>query len=122
MTVTARPDDLQRAVANLVDNAVRHGTRTVVRLAATPQAAAIDVEDDGPGIPDASKAAMLEAFVRGEAARTMDDRAGFGLGLSIARAVAEAHGGRLSLHDRAPHGLIARITLPPAEPAVSTAA
>ena len=122
LTVTARPDDLQRAVANLVDNAVRHGTRTVVRLAATPQAAAIDVEDDGPGIPDASKEAMLEAFVRGEAARTMDDRAGFGLGLSIARAVAEAHGGRLSLHDRAPHGLIARITLPPAEPAVSTAA
>ena len=57
---------------------------------------------------------MLEAFVRGEDARTMDDRAGFGLGLSIARAVAEAHGGTLTLHDRVPHGLIARITLPAA--------
>jgi signal transduction histidine kinase len=114
LTVTARPDDLQRAVANLVDNAVRHGTSTVVWLAATPQSVVIDVEDDGPGIPDGNKEAMLEAFVRGEAARTMDDRAGFGLGLSIARAVAEAHDGALTLHDRVPHGLIARITLPPA--------
>jgi signal transduction histidine kinase len=117
LTVTARPDDLQRAVANLVDNAVRHGTSAVVRLATTPQGIVIEVEDDGPGIPDDSKAAMLEAFVRGEAARTMDDRSGFGLGLSIARAVAEAHGGTLTLHDRVPHGLIARITLPAADPA-----
>lgn len=119
LTVMARPEDLQRAVVNLVDNAVRHGSRVVVRLAATPQRSVIEVEDDGPGIPDASKAAMLEAFVRGEAARTMDDRSGFGLGLSIARAVAEAHGGRLTLHDRTPHGLIARITLPPASAAAA---
>lgn len=111
-TVLARPDDLQRAVTNLVDNAVRHGTATVVRLTVTPARTTIDVEDDGPGIPDERKAAMLEAFVRGEEARTMDDRSGFGLGLSIARAIAEGHGGSLSLHDRAPHGLIARITLP----------
>ena len=110
--VVGRPDELQRAVANLVDNAVRHGTSAVVRLSDTPQAYIIEVEDDGPGIPDESKQAMLEAFVRGEPARTMDERAGFGLGLSIARAVAEAHGGALTLHDRAPHGLIARITLP----------
>ena len=116
ITVTACPSDLQRAVANLVDNAVRHGAHTMVRLAATPQGVVIDVEDDGPGIPDADKEAMLEAFVRGEAARTMDDRAGFGLGLSIARAVAEAHGGGLTLRDRVPHGLIARITLPPPAP------
>ena len=64
---------------------------------------------------------MLEAFVRGEAARTMDDRAGFGLGLSIARAIAEAHGGSLTLHDRAPHGLIARLTLPAAAASAAAA-
>ncbi len=122
-TALARPDDLHRAVANLVDNAVRHAAgATVVRLAAAPQALTIEVEDDGPGIPDASKAAMLEAFVRGEEARTMDDRAGFGLGLSIARAIAEAHGGSLTLHDATPHGLIARITLPAAQPGVAEAA
>ena len=105
-------DDLQRAVANLVDNAVRHGTRVTARLVASGGTWRIEVEDDGPGIADDSKAAMLEAFVRGEEARTMDDRIGFGLGLAIAHAVAEAHGGALTLHDRAPHGLIARITLP----------
>ncbi len=76
LTVTARPDDLRRSVANLADNAVRHGNQVTVRLAAMPQGAVIDVEDDGPGIPDASKTAMLEAFVRGEAVRTMDDRTG----------------------------------------------
>ncbi|MCK9914564.1 ATP-binding protein [Microbacteriaceae bacterium K1510] len=111
-TIAARPDDLQRAVSNLVDNAVRHGTTVVVRLTAGVDSATITVEDDGPGIEDCRKPAMLEAFVRGEEARTMDDRAGFGLGLSIARAIAETHGGGLSLHDRVPHGLIARITLP----------
>jgi signal transduction histidine kinase len=114
LAITARPDDLQRAVANLVDNAVRHGANAVVRLTADAAGARVEVEDDGPGIPEARKAAMLEAFVRGEEARTMDGRAGFGLGLSIARAIAEAHGGTLTLHDRAPHGLVARITLPPA--------
>ncbi len=111
-TVVARPDELQRAVANLVDNAVRHGARTMVRLTGEPANLCIEVEDDGPGIVDARKEAMLEAFVRGEEARTMDNGAGFGLGLAIARAIAEAHGGTLTLHDRVPHGLIARIALP----------
>ena len=113
-TLTARPDDLQRAVSNLVDNATRHAGKTVVGLAADAAGTRIEVKDDGPGIPDERKDTMLEAFVRGNEARTMDDRAGFGLGLSIARAIAEAHGGALTLHDRAPHGLIARITLPAA--------
>ena len=112
LTVRARPDDLQRAVGNLADNAVRHGERVAIRLTATPAQVRIEVEDDGPGIPDERKAAMLEAFVRGEDARTMDDHAGFGLGLSIARAVAQAHGGTLTLADRVPHGLVARIVLP----------
>ena len=65
------------------------------------------------------KGAMLEAFVRGDDARTMDDRAGFGLGLAIARAVAEAHGGTLTLHDSAPQGLSARITLPVTPPEIA---
>jgi signal transduction histidine kinase len=72
----------------------------------------IDVIDDGPGISDAKKAAMLEPFVRGDDARNMDEQEGFGLGLSIARAIALAHGGELSLHDRSPHGLIVRMAIP----------
>jgi signal transduction histidine kinase len=55
---------------------------------------------------------MLEPFVRGDDARTMDDSTGFGLGLSIARAIALAHGGELSLHDRSPRGLVVRMDIP----------
>jgi signal transduction histidine kinase len=55
---------------------------------------------------------MLEPFARGDDARTMDESTGFGLGLSIAHAIAVAHGGTLSLHDREPHGLIVRMELP----------
>ncbi|HEY0327461.1 MAG TPA: ATP-binding protein [Rhodopseudomonas sp.] len=111
-TVMARPDDLHRAVTNLVENAVRFGAEASIGLDFTEQAVTIDVADDGPGISDAQKSAVLQPFVRGDDARNMDEASGFGLGLSIAQAVAVAHGGTLSLNDRKPHGLIVRITLP----------
>lgn len=111
-TAAARPDDLHRGVTNLVENAVRFGADVTIRLGVSGTRLVIDVEDDGPGISDARKQEMLEPFVRGDDARTMDDSTGFGLGLSIARAIALAHGGELSLHDRQPHGLIVRMQLP----------
>lgn len=111
-TAAARPDDLHRGVTNLVENAVRFGAEVTIRLGMAGTSFVIDVEDDGPGISDARKQEMLEPFVRGDDARTMDESTGFGLGLSIARAIALAHGGELSLHDRAPHGLIVRMQLP----------
>jgi signal transduction histidine kinase len=108
----ARPDDLHRAITNLVENAVKFGGATTLRLKMSPHAATIEVEDDGPGISDARKQVMLEPFVRGDDARNMDEASGFGLGLSIARAIVEAHGGELTLNDRMPHGLLVRIKLP----------
>ncbi len=111
-TAAARPDDLHRGVTNLVENAVRFGAEVTIRLDISGTKLIIDVEDDGPGISDARKQEMLEPFVRGDDARTMDDSTGFGLGLSIARAIAIAHGGELSLLDRQPHGLIVRMQLP----------
>jgi signal transduction histidine kinase len=107
-----RPDDLRRGVTNLVENAVRFGADVTIGLSLVAGRMTIDVIDDGPGISDAKKAAMLEPFVRGDDARNMDESEGFGLGLSIARAIALAHGGELSLHDRSPHGLVVRITIP----------
>jgi signal transduction histidine kinase len=107
-----RPDDLHRSITNLAENAVSFGAEVTVRLRVSPDCMTIEVEDDGPGISDERKAVMLEPFVRGDAARNMDDVAGFGLGLSIARAIVLAHGGELSLNDRQPHGLIVRIELP----------
>jgi signal transduction histidine kinase len=109
---TVRPDDLHRSVTNLVENAVKFGAEATIRLVTSPDNMTIEVEDDGPGISDSRKNVMLEPFVRGDAARNMDDASGFGLGLSIARTIAQAHGGDLSLHDRAPHGLLVRIRLP----------
>ena len=109
---TVRPDDLHRSVTNLVENAVRFGAEATIRLIASPDTMTIEVEDDGPGISDARKEVMLEPFVRGDDARNMDEAAGFGLGLSIARSIVLAHGGELSLNDRQPHGLIVRIQLP----------
>jgi signal transduction histidine kinase len=109
---TVRPDDLHRSVTNLVENAVRYGAEATIRLRVSPETATIEVEDDGPGISDARKEVMLEPFVRGDDARNMDEAAGFGLGLSIARTIAIAHHGALSLNDRQPHGLIVRIQLP----------
>jgi signal transduction histidine kinase len=109
---TVRPDDLHRGVTNLVENAVRFGAETTIRLMMSSNTATIEVEDDGPGISDTRKDVMLEPFVRGDDARNMDETAGFGLGLSIARSIALAHGGDLSLNDRQPHGLIVRVELP----------
>ena len=109
---TVQPDDLHRAVTNLVENAVRFGAEAVIRLRVSADHLTIDVEDDGPGISDALKQNMLEPFVRGDEARNMDEAAGFGLGLSITNAIVLAHGGALSLHDRQPQGLVVRIRLP----------
>jgi signal transduction histidine kinase len=108
----ARPDDLHRCVTNLVENAVKFGAQTRIRLLTSPGLITIEVEDDGPGISDARKEVMLEPFVRGDDARNMDESTGFGLGLSIARTIVLAHGGEFSLNDRKPNGLIVRIRLP----------
>jgi signal transduction histidine kinase len=107
-----RPDDLHRCITNIVENAARFGKETTIRLTMSGAGADIEIEDDGPGISDARKETMLQPFVRGDDARNMDEAAGFGLGLSIAKAIVLAHRGVLSLHDRTPHGLSVHINLP----------
>lgn len=114
--IRAHPEDLHRALTNLIDNAVRHGGKADVRLTLTEPTVTIAIEDHGPGIPEARKQAMFEPFVRGDTARGMNDKTGFGLGLSIARSVIEAHRGSLTLLDRQPHGLVAQVVLPQADP------
>ena len=111
-TITARPDDLYRAITNLVENAVRFGAVVAITLDVSGSQVVIEVDDDGPGIDDARKNMVLEPFVRGDEARNMDEATGFGLGLSIAQSIIAAHGGALSLHDHQPRGLTARIVLP----------
>lgn len=109
VTVRARPVGLRRAVGNLIDNALRYGGTATLSLTADDGHAVIAVEDDGPGIPEAQRRALQDPFVRGDTARGTD---GSGLGLSIARSVARAHGGTLELSNRAGGGLRAEIRLP----------
>jgi signal transduction histidine kinase len=111
--VSGDADQLSRAITNLIENGLKFGKSVTITLRETPDCAVdIDVQDDGPGIPDAEKLRATEPFHRGDHARSLDGQDGFGLGLSISRVIAEAHSGSLSLHDAEPNGLIARITLP----------
>jgi signal transduction histidine kinase len=110
--VVARPDSLQRAVTNLVENALKFGTKAVIELHEVADGGlAIDVIDDGPGLGEADPQWLLRPFIRGDNARTQNRNSGFGLGLTIANAIIEAHGGRLTLRNREPGGLTARLTL-----------
>ncbi|KPF63189.1 hypothetical protein IP69_19540 [Bosea sp. AAP35] len=106
-------DQMTRAVTNLVDNAIKFGGKVVVRLDdGDPVAIAIQVEDDGPGIAPDERDKVFEPFYRGDQARTLKEGGGFGLGLSIVRAIAEAHRGELTLAERPGGGLLARIAWP----------
>lgn len=110
--INGRSDELQRAISNLVDNAVKYGRRVRVSMAATSAGATVAIADEGPGIPAADHVAMLQPFVRGDRARNLDETPGFGLGLSIATAIVEAHSGQISLANREPHGLVVTLSLP----------
>jgi signal transduction histidine kinase len=107
-----KPQAMLRALTNLVTNAAKYGEHAVVTL--QPITAAgfiIEIQDDGPGIPDSEKAKVFEPFYRTDEARE-SDRQGMGLGLSIARSIILAHGGTIELRDREPHGLTVHLFLP----------
>ena len=93
------PARLQRMLFNLIQNAIRHtpadGTVTV-HMSRTRDQLQIDVADTGPGIPPAARDIVFAPFHRLDASRSDD---GAGLGLAIARAVVEAHGGRIAIVD-----------------------
>ncbi len=104
-----RPLALRRAIGNLLDNALQHGDEVLLRLHDRGVAGlSLEVEDDGPGIPEAALAQVMEPFVRGDGQR----HGGVGLGLAIARSCVQLHGGTLLLENRSSGGLRARILLP----------
>ncbi|HEU4650254.1 MAG TPA: ATP-binding protein [Croceibacterium sp.] len=107
---------LRRALRNLIENALRYGERARVSLAREGRQAVVRIEDDGPGIPEGEIAAMMEPFARGDASRNRET-GGSGLGLALARAIADQHGGTLTLKNRpGPRGtvggLVAELRLP----------
>lgn len=92
---------VRRALRNLIGNALRYGKQARVSLSRQAHAAVIRIDDDGPGIPPDRIGAMLEPFKRGEPSRNTET-GGAGLGLTLARAIAEQHGGSLTIANR--HG------------------
>ncbi|WP_432201399.1 sensor histidine kinase [Erythrobacter sp. W53] len=106
---------LKRGLRNLIANAVRYARAARVSVKRDGTDIVLVVEDDGPGIPADEINAMLEPFSRGEASRNRAT-GGAGLGLTIARAVAEQHGGSLVLSNRLEDGRVlglrAEIRLP----------
>lgn len=115
MVMPLRATWLRRALRNLVSNALRYGTRARVTLRREGGEAVLTVEDDGPGIPEHEIARMLEPFTRLEASRN-SATGGAGLGLTLARAIADQHGGALILANRRDggetKGLTATLRLP----------
>ena len=107
---------LRRAVRNLTVNALRYGQEARIALAREGPCAVIRIEDDGPGIPADQIARMLEPFTRGDPSRN-SSTGGAGLGLTLARAIADQHGGTLRLVNRTgadgqSTGLTAELRLP----------
>jgi Histidine kinase-, DNA gyrase B-, and HSP90-like ATPase len=104
-------DELHRLTLNLLENALRHtdpGTAVEATVERRNGEVVLSVEDDGPGIPPELRDKVFERFFRGAG-----DRSGSsGLGLSIVRAVADAHGARLELEPRAGGGLVAAVRFP----------
>ena len=112
-TARADPEQLQRVLFNLIQNAIRHTPAdgsVVVRAEPAGDAVEIEVADTGGGIAPADRERVFEPFFRGgdEAARPPG---GTGLGLAISRAIVEAHGGRIWLAD-SPAGTAVRFSLP----------
>lgn len=108
---SGRPQSLKRCLANLVENAIKYGTRAKVCVDDNAERLSIAIRDEGPGIPESELERVFEPFQRLEESRNRET-GGTGLGLTIARGIAEAHGGTLSLHNRAEGGLEARLILP----------
>lgn len=105
---------MARVLVNLVENAVKYGGPSIrISARVASPAVGIDVSDSGPGFPPGREAALFDKFERGDREGATP---GVGLGLAIAKAIVEAHGGRISAHNLPTGGACVRIELPLGQP------
>jgi signal transduction histidine kinase len=105
------PEALKRCLQNVIENAIKYGSSARVVVVDHAHELEIRIRDRGPGIPPAQLERVFEPFYRLEVSRNRES-GGTGLGLTIARNLARAHGGELSLHNLGEGGLEAVLTLP----------
>ena len=111
VNVRMRPNAIRRALRNLIENAQRYGGGATVSVTDGAETIAIEIVDNGSGIPEADLERVFEPFFRLEKSRSRNT-GGTGLGLSIARTIARAHGGDVRLENRPEGGLMAALILP----------
>ncbi len=105
--VRCRPNEIRRAVRNLIENAIKYAGSAEVVVRACGDQVLVEVSDRGPGLPAGALDQVFAPFTRGMA----QDRPGHGLGLTLARAIARAHGGDVRLENRTGGGLKATLGL-----------
>lgn len=111
VTALCRPSEIARALRNLAENAAKHGGGGAMKVGRTEAGEPyVEITDEGPGVSAETLARLTEPFFRADAART--STGGAGLGLAIAQAIADEHGGKLVLTNRAPRGFSAKLVLP----------
>jgi two-component system, OmpR family, osmolarity sensor histidine kinase EnvZ len=111
LPLRARPVAIERALANIVSNACRHGKTVWVNAYAQDGFCEITVDDDGPGVPPDKREEVFRPFTRLEKSRNVKT-GGIGLGLTIARDVVHAHGGEIFLEDSNRGGLRVVVRIP----------
>lgn len=105
------PVALRRLLDNVVDNALKYGERARVRLKTLEARAIVEIDDDGPGVPEALQQRVFDPFFRAEGSRNRET-GGMGLGLTTVRAIALDHGGLVELRNRKEGGLRVIVSLP----------
>jgi signal transduction histidine kinase len=116
--VLVDPQRFQQVVGNLIDNALRYtpeGSSIDLAIQGHNKSVILSVADSGPGIPKDELPHVFDRFWRSEKSRTRST-GGAGLGLSIARRLVEAQGGKISVHNREPRGFEVQISLPAKPP------
>jgi signal transduction histidine kinase len=109
--IPACPQALKRCLSNLFENAVKYGKRAAIEVRDSDECLKISIRDEGPGLPDDELDKVFDPFYRVEVSRSRET-GGTGLGLTIARSAAEAHGGSIRLHNHPQGGLEAVLALP----------
>ena len=111
ITLEGDPVALRRAVVNLVENGLKYGERVRMYPRTVEHECVLEIDDDGPGIPDALQRQVFEPFFRMEASRNRGT-GGIGLGLATVRAIVFDHGGTVELRNRKDGGLRVVMALP----------